>query len=71
MTTSLPTWCMSYNQIQKSFTSCLLWTRHYTLGIFVYIISLNYHDSPVRYECSYLTEGETEAAAAAKSLSCV
>lgn len=40
MTTSLSTWHMSYNQIQKSFTSCLLWTRHYTLGIFVYIISI-------------------------------
>lgn len=40
MTTSLSTWHMSYNQIQKSFTSCLLWIRHYILGIFVYIISI-------------------------------
>ena len=33
-------WRMSYNQIQTSFTSYLLWTKHYTLGIFVYIISI-------------------------------
>ena len=40
MTTSLSTWRMSYNQIQTSFKSCLLWTKHYTLGIFLYIISI-------------------------------
>lgn len=61
MTTSPSTWCMNYNQIQKPFMSCLLWTRHYTLGIFVYIISFNHDDSRVRYECPYLTKGETEA----------